>query len=53
MLYGRNKIGCFSVLLSGAKVQHMCLERSIHTKESLRSETNFLANELNAGGNIK
>jgi len=25
----------------------------IHTKESLRSETNFLSNEFNIDGNIK
>jgi len=53
MLHGKNKIGCVSVLLIGAKVQWICLGRSIHTKESLRSETNFLANEFNIGENIK
>jgi len=53
MLHVKNKIGCVSVLVSGVKVQRLCLGRSIHTKENLRSETNFLANEFNIGGNIK
>jgi len=53
MFYGKNKIGSVNVLLSGVKVQRMCLGTSIHTKESLRRETNFLANEFNIGGNIK